>query len=91
MCDLNEGVSCPPGCDSGFGQATARRLDSLGFQVFATVLDLNSSGAKDLQRSCSSLLTLLRVDITQQSHVQQALAKVQSLLGPRGEDSLPYS
>ncbi|XP_033968787.1 corticosteroid 11-beta-dehydrogenase isozyme 2 [Trematomus bernacchii] len=72
------------GCDSGFGQATARHLDSLGFQVFATVLDLNSSGAKDLQRSCSSLLTLLRVDITQQSHVQQALAKVQSLLGPRG-------
>ncbi|KAL3065012.1 hypothetical protein OYC64_001118 [Pagothenia borchgrevinki] len=72
------------GCDSGFGQATARRLDSLGFQVFATVLDLNSSGAKDLQRSCSSLLTLLRVDITQQSHVQQALTKVQSLLGPRG-------
>ncbi|KAF3832040.1 hypothetical protein F7725_025705 [Dissostichus mawsoni] len=72
------------GCDSGFGQATARRLDSLGFQVFATVLDLNSSGAKDLQRSCSSLLTLLRVDITQQSHVQQALTQVQSLLGPRG-------
>ncbi|KAK1874819.1 Corticosteroid 11-beta-dehydrogenase isozyme 2 [Dissostichus eleginoides] len=71
-------------CDSGFGQATARHLDSLGFQVFATVLDLNSSGAKDLQRSCSSLLALLRVDITQQSHVQQALTQVESLLGPRG-------
>ncbi|NXL83650.1 DHI2 dehydrogenase, partial [Alectura lathami] len=52
------------GCDSGFGQATARHLDSLGFRVFASVLDPRGPGAQELQRSCSSRLTLLRMDLT---------------------------
>ncbi|CAN9506569.1 unnamed protein product [Ophioblennius macclurei] len=72
------------GCDSGFGKATVQRLDSLGFQVFATVLDLNGEGARELQRSCSSLLTLLQVDITQPQEVQQALLDTKAKLGLRG-------
>ncbi|KAK7919220.1 hypothetical protein WMY93_010504 [Mugilogobius chulae] len=72
------------GCDSGFGCATAKRLDSLGFEVFATVLDTNSEGAQDLLRTCSSRLTLLQVDITQPQQVQQALMDTRAKLGLRG-------
>ncbi|KAK5873473.1 hypothetical protein PBY51_018510 [Eleginops maclovinus] len=72
------------GCDSGFGKAAAKRLDALGFQVFATVLDLSSPGAQELQRSCSPRLTLLRVDITQPPHIQQALLDTKAKLGLQG-------
>ncbi|KAK2819862.1 hypothetical protein Q7C36_021508 [Tachysurus vachellii] len=72
------------GCDSGFGHATARRLDAMGFQVFATVLDADGEGAKRLRSSCSSRLTLLQVDITQPQQVQQALLNTKAKLGMKG-------
>ncbi|XP_070780964.1 11-beta-hydroxysteroid dehydrogenase type 2 [Enoplosus armatus] len=72
------------GCDSGFGNATAKRLDALGFEVFATVLDLSGEGARELQRTCSSRLTLLQVDITQPQEVQQALLDTKAKLGLKG-------
>lgn len=72
------------GCDSGFGNAAAKRLDALGFEVFATVLDLSGDGARELQRTCSPHLTLLQVDITQQQQVQQALLDIKAKLGLRG-------
>ncbi|KAK3510128.1 hypothetical protein QTP70_026841 [Hemibagrus guttatus] len=72
------------GCDSGFGHATARRLDAMGFQVFATVLDADGEGAKRLRSSCSSCLTLLQVDITQPQQVQQALLSTKAKLGIKG-------
>ncbi|XP_041641879.1 corticosteroid 11-beta-dehydrogenase isozyme 2 [Cheilinus undulatus] len=72
------------GCDSGFGNATAKRLDSLGFEVFATVLDLSGHGARELQKTCSPRLTLLQVDITQPQQVQQALLDTKAKLGLRG-------
>lgn len=72
------------GCDSGFGKATAQRLDSLGFEVFATVLDLSGDGARELRRTCSPRLTLLQVDITQPQQVQQALLDTKAKLGLRG-------
>uniref|UniRef100_A0A3B4BKD2 Uncharacterized protein n=1 Tax=Periophthalmus magnuspinnatus TaxID=409849 RepID=A0A3B4BKD2_9GOBI len=72
-------------CDSGFGQATAKHLDSLGFEVFATVLDLSSEGSQDLFQTCSSRLTLLKVDITQPQQVQQALTETRAKLGLRGK------
>uniref|UniRef100_A0A8C9GBI5 Hydroxysteroid 11-beta dehydrogenase 2 n=1 Tax=Pavo cristatus TaxID=9049 RepID=A0A8C9GBI5_PAVCR len=61
------------GCDSGFGQATARHLDSLGFRVFASVLDPRGPGAQELQRSCSARLTLLRMDLTKPEDIQSVL------------------
>ncbi|XP_059368163.1 11-beta-hydroxysteroid dehydrogenase type 2-like [Carassius carassius] len=71
------------GCDSGFGNATAKRLDAMGFEVFATVLNLEGEGAKHLRRVCSSCLTLLQVDITQPQQVQQALLDTKAKLGMR--------
>ncbi|XP_077419502.1 11-beta-hydroxysteroid dehydrogenase type 2 [Vanacampus margaritifer] len=72
------------GCDSGFGKATARHLDRLGFRVFATVLDGAGEGASELRRTCSPRLTLLQLDITQPQQVQRALAEVRERLGPQG-------
>ncbi|XP_076592256.1 11-beta-hydroxysteroid dehydrogenase type 2 [Chaetodon auriga] len=72
------------GCDSGFGNAAAKHLDALGFQVFATVLDLSGDGARELQRTCSPRLTLLQVDITQPQQVQQALLDTKAKLGLKG-------
>lgn len=72
------------GCDSGFGNAAAKHLDTLGFQVFATVLDLSGDGARELQRTCSPRLTLLQVDITQPQQVQQALLDTKAKLGLKG-------
>uniref|UniRef100_A0A8C3UHA4 11-beta-hydroxysteroid dehydrogenase type 2 n=1 Tax=Catharus ustulatus TaxID=91951 RepID=A0A8C3UHA4_CATUS len=66
------------GCDSGFGQATARHLDILGFQVFASVLDLQSPGAQELRRSCSSRLTLLQMDLTKTEDIQRVLQHIQA-------------
>ncbi|XP_053722269.1 11-beta-hydroxysteroid dehydrogenase type 2 [Synchiropus splendidus] len=72
------------GCDTGFGHATAKRLDALGFEVFATVLDLAGEGARELQRTCSSRLTVLQVDITQPPQVHKALLAIRTRLGPKG-------
>ncbi|XP_029986569.1 11-beta-hydroxysteroid dehydrogenase type 2 [Sphaeramia orbicularis] len=72
------------GCDSGFGKATAKHLDALGFEVFATVLDMSGEGARELQRTCSPRLTLLQVDITQPQQVQQALLDTKAKLGLKG-------
>ncbi|XP_051511319.1 11-beta-hydroxysteroid dehydrogenase type 2 isoform X2 [Myxocyprinus asiaticus] len=77
------------GCDSGFGNATAKQLDAMGFEVFATVLNLEGEGAKHLRRVCSSRLTLLQVDITQPQQVQQALLDTKTKLGMRGEHPFP--
>lgn len=76
----------PAGCDSGFGNASAKRLDALGFEVFATVLDLSGDGARELQRTCSARLTLLQVDITQPQQIQQALLDTKAKLGHKGKD-----
>uniref|UniRef100_A0A3P8V0E0 11-beta-hydroxysteroid dehydrogenase type 2 n=1 Tax=Cynoglossus semilaevis TaxID=244447 RepID=A0A3P8V0E0_CYNSE len=72
------------GCDSGFGNATARHLDVLGFEVFATVLDLSGEGARALQKNCSNRLTLLQVDITEPQQVNQALMETKAKLGLKG-------
>lgn len=72
------------GCDTGIGNATARNLDELGFDVFATVLDLSGEGARELQKTCSPRLTLLQVDITQPLQVQQALLDTKEKLGLQG-------
>lgn len=66
------------GCDSGFGQATARHLDAMGFQVFASVLDPQGPGAQELHRSCSSRLTLLQMDLTKPEDIQRVLQHIQT-------------
>ncbi|XP_062817611.1 11-beta-hydroxysteroid dehydrogenase type 2 [Anolis carolinensis] len=66
------------GCDSGFGKAAARHLDSLGLRVFATVMDLQGPGAEELRHSCSPRLTLLQMDLTQEEDIQWAVGFVRA-------------
>ncbi|KAJ7312054.1 hypothetical protein JRQ81_006388 [Phrynocephalus forsythii] len=66
------------GCDSGFGKATARHLDGLGLTVFACVLDLNSPGAEELRRSCSSRLRLLELDLTKAEDIRRVLSDIKA-------------
>lgn len=58
------------GCDSGFGRETAIRLDSLGFNVFATCL--TSEGQTQLTASCSKRLTTLHLDVTNSEEIKKA-------------------
>lgn len=61
------------GCDSGFGKETAKKLDSMGFTVLATVLELDGPGALELRACCSPRLRLLQMDLTKPADISRAL------------------
>ncbi|CAJ0942539.1 unnamed protein product [Ranitomeya imitator] len=60
------------GCDSGFGNAAAHKMDQMGFSVIASVLDPQSPGAKDLQKRCSDRLTIIQMDLTKPEDIKRA-------------------
>ncbi|KAM6222651.1 11-beta-hydroxysteroid dehydrogenase type 2 [Rhynchocyon petersi] len=61
------------GCDTGFGKETAKQLDTMGFMVLATVLDLDSPGARELRACCSPRLKLLQMDLTKSGDINHVL------------------
>ena len=66
------------GCDTGFGFLLVKRLDKLGFNVFAGCL--TDKGAKSVQEECSKRVTVLEVDVTKKDSVQKAVEVVQKYL-----------
>ncbi|KAM7040077.1 17-beta-hydroxysteroid dehydrogenase type 2 isoform 2-T3 [Acridotheres tristis] len=64
------------GSDTGIGHALAKYLDSLGFVVFAGVLNKDGPGAEELRRSCSQRLCVLQLDITNSTQLQEAYLTV---------------
>ncbi|XP_072135241.1 11-beta-hydroxysteroid dehydrogenase type 2 [Mobula birostris] len=72
------------GCDSGFGMAIAQRFDSLGLQVFATVLNKDGPGARELLQCCSEQLTLIQMDLTKPEDIDKALQITKDKLGEKG-------
>ncbi|XP_041048547.1 corticosteroid 11-beta-dehydrogenase isozyme 2 [Carcharodon carcharias] len=72
------------GCDSGFGKAMAQHFDSLGFEVFATVLNKDGPGAKELLQMCSQQLTLIQMDLTKPEDIERALQITKEKLGEKG-------
>ncbi|NXA35068.1 DHB2 dehydrogenase, partial [Eudromia elegans] len=64
------------GTDTGIGHALAKYLDSMGFVVFAGVLDKDGPGAEDLRRTCSQRLSLLQLDITNPTQIKEAFLEV---------------
>lgn len=64
------------GSDTGIGHALAKYLDSLGFVVFAGVLNKDGPGAEELRRACSQRLSVLQLDITNSTQVQEAYLTV---------------
>ncbi|XP_054716879.1 estradiol 17-beta-dehydrogenase 2-like [Uloborus diversus] len=69
------------GCDSGFGHALAKRLDSVGFHVFAACLFPEGKGACDLKKECSKRLQILELNVKEDDSVRNALNYVKENLG----------
>jgi len=49
------------GCDSGFGHALVKKLDTIGMKVYAGCLYKNGPGAIELKNSCSNKWVTLSV------------------------------
>ena len=73
------------GCDSGFGQQLALRLDRRGFLVFAGCLSPGGPGARGLALQGSGNLKVLQLDVTKDEDVEQAKRVVQKNLPEKGE------
>ncbi len=70
------------GCDSGFGQASAKHLDSLGCHVIAGCL--TELGETQLRKCCSTKLNTVHLDITNHENVLKAFNEVKGFL-PEGK------
>ncbi|XP_015908272.2 short-chain dehydrogenase/reductase family 9C member 7 isoform X2 [Parasteatoda tepidariorum] len=64
------------GCDSGFGNSLAQRLDDLGLQVFAGCLLPDGKGAGTLKKSASSRLHIVPLDVTNDESIEKAVKYV---------------
>ncbi|XP_019622027.1 PREDICTED: D-beta-hydroxybutyrate dehydrogenase, mitochondrial-like [Branchiostoma belcheri] len=77
-------------CDSGFGFGLAKRLDSLGFTVFAGCLlaDSGGEGSKKIRAECSSRLNTIiyiQIDVTDDGQVKAAVRQVENSLPTESE------
>ena len=87
LTDFREKYVLVTGCDSGFGRETALRLDSLGFNVFATCL--TSEGKENLTAACSKRLSALHLDVTDSEEIKKTFKFVAQYL-PENRGKLPY-
>ncbi len=71
------------GCDSGFGNATAKRLDSLGCHVIAACFTEN--GETELRESSSSKLHTVGLDVTSEKNVERAYQEITRKILPAGK------
>jgi len=71
------------GCDSGFGYRFAKRLDVLGFHVFAACL--TEKGKSDLKSTCSKNVVPFIMDVTRDESIEQGRQEVtKQLPGDKG-------
>jgi len=66
------------GCDSGFGHALAKRLDSLGCNVFAGCF--TEKGETELKKICSERLQPVPLDVTDHDSIRRAFEVISSKL-----------
>ena len=66
------------GCDTGFGNAAAKRLDEMGCHVIAGCL--TEAGEPDLRKSCSEKLKTIEMDVSKRESVQKAFEFVTNSL-----------
>lgn len=66
------------GCDTGFGNLLAKKLDSKGFSVFAGCLTNN--GEEELKKVCSKKLQTFPLDVSDEESIRKALSFVTSQL-----------
>lgn len=65
------------GCDTGFGNLLARKLDAAGYKVYACCLFPSGEGAKQLKQDCSSLLQVVKLDVTSDEDAAAAYKTVE--------------
>ena len=70
------------GCDSGFGHLLVKRLDKLGFHVFACCL--TERAQEDFRLQNSSKVIPLELDITKEESILACLKRVKQILGDGG-------
>jgi NAD(P)-dependent dehydrogenase (short-subunit alcohol dehydrogenase family) len=70
------------GCDMGFGNILAKRLDKLGCHVFAGCL--TTAGGEELKKQCSDKLKVVTLDVANPDSVQKAFQTVKATL-PEGK------
>ena len=73
------------GCDTGFGNLIAKRLDQLGCHVFAGCY--TEKGETELKKSCSERLHVISLDVSSKESVRKALEIVKAKL-PQGRGYL---
>ena len=75
------------GCDSGFGNRLAYKLNQNGFRVYATVLSATNEGSKQLVRSAvfEDKMHVLEMDVTNDDNVRQVYEKVRNDLNSNGD------
>lgn len=82
------------GCDTGFGNELARRMDYLGYKVYACCLDPNGEGARKLSNESSERLTMLPLNVVDEKSVQEVKEFVARDLGKNSssffKNLLPY-
>ncbi|XP_076858809.1 retinol dehydrogenase 7-like [Brachyhypopomus gauderio] len=70
------------GCDTGFGNLLARHLDTLGFCVIAGCF--TEKGEDELQKACSSRLSTVHLDVTDNNSISKATDFINTMVGERG-------
>ena len=68
------------GCDTGFGNAIAKRLDALRCHV--TTAWFTESGEMELRKSCSNKLHTIDLDVSNTESVKKAYEDVCKILPP---------
>jgi NAD(P)-dependent dehydrogenase (short-subunit alcohol dehydrogenase family) len=74
------------GASTGIGRATALRMDSIGWQVFAGVR--RDEDAEALRQAGSERLVPLRLEITDRRQIAEARQRIADLVGDAGLDGL---
>lgn len=72
------------GCDSGFGHHLAKKLEGMGFTVFAGCLCPEGPGAQRLVNEGSERMKMLQLDVTKDEDVKSARDFVKSNLPEKG-------
>lgn len=70
------------GCDSGFGNESAKRFDRIGCHVFAACF--TDKGRESLQQECSDRLHAIKLEVTKKESIQEAYEYVKAHL-PKGQ------
>jgi NAD(P)-dependent dehydrogenase (short-subunit alcohol dehydrogenase family) len=75
------------GCDSGFGNRLAMKLNEHGFRVYATVLDPSGSGSQNLITNArfKDKTKVLKMDVTNEEEINKTYEQIENDLNNNGE------